>query len=235
MKIAVITAIFGNTDEVKPFCAQSMPEGIEVERFVFNELNTPIPLPNLPPRLQAKYFKTQSHHIPALKGYDIHIWIDGNIEVTNKGFVVALVYPLVDGTKQAYEENRLSKITIQAHHERQTIEQEIGFILDSMDNPYLAVRYGSQPLEDEYNSYLDNGMPPTAKLYSCNVFARKVGRVSNEIFDEWWRLCVEWSWFDQSAFSYIASRAEDVVHTVDLGGVCTSPYYTLHGHTQWNK
>lgn len=227
MKIAVITAIFGCTDEVKPFSAQSMPKGVEVERFVFNEVNSPIPLPNLPDRLKAKYFKTQSHRIPILQGYDVHVWIDGNIEVTNKGFVAALTYPLFSGGS--------TKITIQAHHERSTIEQEIGFILDSMDNPYLAVRYGVQPLEAEYNSYLDNGMPPTAKLYSCNVFARKVGRVSNEMFDEWWRLCVEWSWFDQSAFSYIASRAQDVVHTVDLGGVCTSPYYTLHGHTQWNK
>lgn len=227
MKIAVITAIFGSTDEQKPFCAQSMPDGVEVERFVFNEVNTPIPLPNLPPRLQAKYFKTQSHYIPALKGYDVHVWIDGNIEVTNKGFIAALTYPLFSGD--------IFKITIQEHHERSTIEQEIGFILDSMDNPYLAVRYGEQPLEDEYNSYLDNGMPPNAKLYSCNVFARKVGKVSNTMFDEWWRLCVEWSWFDQSAFSYLADKASGVVAVVDMGGVCTSPYYTLHGHTQWNK
>jgi hypothetical protein len=227
MKIAVITAIFGSTDKKRPFCPQSMPEGVKVERFVFSEDNSPIPLPNLPPRLQAKYFKTQSHRIPALHGYDVHVWIDGNIEVTNKGFVAALIYPLFSGNN--------TRIVIQAHHERQTIEQEIGFILDSMDNPYLSIRYGAQPLEDEYNSYLNNGMPPTAKLYSCNVFARKLGRVSNELFDEWWRLCIEWSWFDQSAFSYIASRAEDVVAVVDMGGVCTSPYYTLHSHTQWNK
>lgn len=227
MKIAVITAIFGGTDEVKPFCAQSMPEGVDVERFVFNEVNTPIPLPNLPPRLQAKYFKTQSHYIPALSGYDVHVWIDGNIEVINNGFVAALTYQLFNDI--------YARVTIQAHHERQNIEQEIGFILDSMDNPYLAVRYGSQPLEDEYNHYLDNGMPHSAKLYSCNVFARKVGNVSNVLFNEWWRLCVEWSWFDQSAFSYLASRAQDVVAVVDMGGVCTSPYYTLHSHTQWNK
>lgn len=227
MKIAVITAIFGSTDEQKPFCAQSMPDGVEVERFVFNEVNTPVPLPNLPPRLQAKYFKIQSHTIPYLQEHDIHIWIDGNIEVINKGFVAALTYPLFNDI--------YARVTIQAHHERTTIEQEIGFILDSMDNPYLAVRYEEQPLEDEYNYYLDAGMSPDAKLYSCNVFARKVGRVSNEIFDHWWRLCLEWSWFDQSAFSYIASRAQDVVAVVDMGGVCTSPYYILHSHTQWNK
>ena len=94
MRIAVITAVFGGIDKEKPFCAQSMPEGVTVERFFFTEANSPIPLPNLPPRLQAKYFKTQSHHIPDLQGYDIHVWIDGNIEVTNKGFIAALTYPL---------------------------------------------------------------------------------------------------------------------------------------------
>jgi hypothetical protein len=227
MKIAVITAVFGGMDKEKPFCAQSMPEGVTVERFFFNEANSPVPLPNLPPRLQAKYFKTQSHHVPALQGYDIHVWRDGNIEVTNKGFVAALTYPLFG--------DEFAKVCIQAHHHRDTIEQEIGFILDSMDNPYLKTRYGKQPLADEYAYYVGHGMPPTAMLYSCNVFARKVGAVSNAMYDAWWRLCVEWSWFDQSAFSYLAWLQGGMVHAVDMGGVTTSPYYTLHGHNEWNQ
>lgn len=227
MKIALITAIFGRSDEEKPFYVQSMPEGVEVDRFVFNEANSPIPLPNLPPRLQAKYFKTQSHHIPELQDYDIHVWIDGNIEVTNKGFVAALTYPLFNDV--------YTRVCIQNHHERNTIEEEIQFILNSMDNPYLHTRYGNQPLYQEYAHYIAMGMPPTAPLYSCNVFARKIGKVSNGMFDAWWKLCLEWSWFDQSAFSYLAWAGKGTVHTVDLGGVTTSPYYKLHGHDQWNQ
>jgi len=227
MKIAVITAVFGGMDKEKPFCPQSMPEGVTVERFFFTEANSPIPLPNLPPRLQAKYFKTQSHHIPALQEYDIHVWIDGNIEVTHRDFVYTLCYRLFG---EPY-----AKVCIQKHHHRDTIEEEIEFIHDSMDNPYLRTRYGKQPLADEYASYIGQGMPPNAPLYSCNVFARKVGKVSNRMFDAWWALCVEWSWFDQSAFSYLAFSHGDVVHTVDMGGVTTSPFYTLHGHNEWNQ
>ena len=226
MRIAVITAVFGGMDTEKTFVAQSLPEGMEVERFFFTEENTPIPLPNLPPRLQAKYFKTQSHKVDVLKDYDIHIWIDGNIEVHNRGFVASLAYPLFN--------NVFTKVCIQKHHERSTIGHEIEYILDSK-NPYLVKRYGMQPLEDEYQYYLDKGMPDTASLYSCNVFARKVGAVSNTMFNEWWRLCIEWSWFDQSAFTYLANTMGDNVHVVDMGGVRTSPYYTLHGHTQWDQ
>mgnify|MGYP000066526481 CR=1 FL=1 len=227
MKVAVITAVFDGMDKEKPFCEQSLPEGFVCDRFFYTEDNSPVPLPNLPPRLQAKYFKTQSHHIPALQGYDIHVWIDGNIEVTNKGFIASLTYPLFG--------DEYARVCIQKHHHRDTISEEIEFILDSMDNPYLKTRYGKQPLADEYAHYIGQGMPPTAPLYSCNVFARKVGRVSNGMFDAWWALCVEWSWFDQSAFSYLAWSHGRMVHTVDMGGVTTSPYYTLHGHDEWNQ
>lgn len=226
MKIAVITSVFGGMDEPKPFAVQSLPEGFTCDRFYFTEANSP-PLPNLPPRLQAKYFKTQSHHIPDLERHDIHVWIDGNIEVRNGGFVSAIIYPLFG--------NGFPKVSIQAHHERSTISEEIEFILDSMDNSYLRTRYSKQPLADEYAHYIAQGMPPTAPLYSCNVFARRVGKVSNDMWDAWWRLCIEWSWFDQSAFSYLAWQAKDIVYTVDLGGVCTSPYYTLHPHNEWNQ
>lgn len=228
MKIAVITAVFGGIDKEKPFPEQVLPEGITYERFFINEDNTPVPLPNLPNRLKAKYFKTQSHNIPMFDGCGIHVWIDGNIEVTHSGFLNALCSTLFSDRI----DNR-SRVAIQSHHERATIGEEIEFILDSK-NPYLVKRYGEQPLEDEHNHYLSKGMTSDATLYSCNVFARR-DRYTDDFFDQWWRLCLEWSWFDQSAFSYLVSRTWKAVHTVDLGGVTTSPYYTLHGHDNWNQ
>lgn len=228
MKIAVITAVFGGIDKEKPFANQVLPEGVTYERFFINEENTPVPLPNLPNRLKAKYFKTQSHNIPMFDGCAIHVWIDGNIEATDSGFLNALCSPLFSGS---------TWISIQAHHERATIGEEIEFILDSK-NPYLVKRYGEQPLEDEYNHYLSTSMPSDAKLYSCNVFARLAYDGDDTFFDDWWRLCIEWSWFDQSAFSSLAYGMSDLhgyIHTVDLGGVTTSQYYTLHGHDNWNQ
>ena len=106
MKTAVITAVFGGMDTPKPFA----PQSVECDRIFITEENSPFPLPNLPPRLQAKYFKLQAHR--AFPEYDAYVWIDGNIEVTSPDFVKVMTH-------------RLSGIRIQKHHERKTIEEEI--------------------------------------------------------------------------------------------------------------
>ena len=226
MKIAVVTAVFGGVDAPKPFAAQS----VECDRFYFTEANSPVPMPNLPDRLRAKYFKLQMHRV--LPGYDAYVWIDGNIEVTSSDFVKVMT-------------ENLDGIRIQRHHERNTIKEEIEFILAS-ENPYLTARYGAQPLRGEYEHYLSEGMPEDAALYSCNVFAY-VGyvKIIKETISEWWQLCLEWSWFDQSAFSFIAwensefflnhgfiSEKERFINTINLGPMFNNQYFILHPHAK---
>jgi hypothetical protein len=217
MKIAVVTAIFGGMDTPKPFPEQS----IKCDYFCFTEENSPFPLSNLPDRLKAKYFKLQAHRV--LPGYDYYVWIDGNIEVKSPDFVKKMV----DAAKYG--------IAIQKHHERETIAEEIDFILKS-ENIYLTIRYGVQPLQEEYEYYLSNEMSPDAPLYSCNIFAW--GNDTDywgtpSFFDEWWKLVLLWSWFDQSAFSFIAEdRAYSMINVIDLGHMFDSPYFTLHPHNK---
>ena len=224
MKIAVITAIFGGKDTPKPFPAQS----VECDYYCFTEANSPVPLPNLPDRLKAKYFKLQAHRV--LPGYDAYVWIDGNIEVKSADFVKVMTEGL-DG------------IRIQRHHERETIKEEIDFILAS-ENEYLTTRYGAQPLKEEYEYYLSQEMPEDAPLYSCNVFSyRNKDRVNTGsnclFFNSWWNLVLAWSWFDQSAFSFLAEVCSGIksfwvpeVETINLGPMFDNPYFTLHPHTK---
>lgn len=220
MKIAVVTAVFGGVDAPKPFAAQS----VECDRFYFTEANSPVPLPNLPDRLRAKYFKLQMHRV--LPAYDAYVWIDGNIEVTSPDFVKVMT-------------DNLDGIRIQRHHERETIKEEIEFILTS-ENPYLTARYGAQPLKEEYEWYLSQGMPEDAALYSCNIFAWIINSGSDtrpaRFFDYWWRLCLEWSWFDQSAFSFLArvylTKPIGIVGVVNLGPMFNNPYFILHPHAK---
>jgi hypothetical protein len=215
MKIAVITAVFGGMDTEKPFCKQS----VDCDRIFINEQNSPFPLPNLPPRLQAKYFKLQAHR--AFPGYDCYVWIDGNIEVTSPMFVEEIT-------------DRLrGEICIQRHHERKTIKEEIDFILNS-DNPYLTTRYGAQPLKEEYEYYLREGMEEDAALYSCNIFAWHSTEKTNGFFDKWWRLTLEWSWFDQSQFSFLAWNCP-LIRIVNFGPMFDNPFFKLHGHDRWNQ
>jgi len=214
MKIAVVTAIFGGMDNPKPFPEQSIP----CDYFCFTEENSPAPLPNLPDRLKAKYFKLQMHRV--LPGYDYYVWIDGNIEVKNKEFVEFMTTNLLYG------------IAIQRHHERETIEQEVEFILSS-DNVYLTQRYGNQPLRQEYEWYLSEEMPPDAPLYACNIFAMSNDddyRGTPSFFDMWWQIVLQWSWFDQSAFSFLAEDRPSITRVIDLGPMFDNPYFTLHPH-----
>ena len=219
MKIAVVTAVFGGVDAPKPFAAQS----VECDRFYFTEANSPVPMPNLPDRLRAKYFKLQMHRV--LPNYDAYVWIDGNIEVTSPD----LVKVMTDGLDNP------EGFRIQRHHERETIKEEIEFILAS-DNPYLTARYGAQPLKKEYEYYLSEGMPEDADLYSCNIFAYDAKWLSPECFflDDWWSLVLEWSWFDQSAFSFLAHkhnlRVLDCV--INLGPMFNNLYFILHPHAK---
>ena len=218
MKIAVITAVFGGVDAPKPFAAQS----VECDRFYFTEANSPVPLPNLPDRLRAKYFKLQMHRV--LPGYDAYVWIDGNIEVTSPDFVKVMTAGL-----------ECDDIVIQRHHERNTIKEEIEFILAS-ENPYLTARYGAQPLKEEYEWYLKQGMPESARLYSCNIFAYISINHAKRFFDNWWNLVLEWSWFDQSAFSYLVWKmykefAFDAFD-LNLGPMFNNPYFILHPHAK---
>jgi len=222
MKIAVVTAIFGGKDTQKPFAEQSVP----CDYFCFTEANSPVPLPNLPDRLKAKYFKLQMHRV--LPGYDAYVWIDGNVEVTSADFV-----------KEMMDVLEYDDIAIQRHHERQTIGEEIDFILRS-DNVYLTTRYGAQPLKQEYEWYLSKGMPETTRLFSCNIFAYSIDYIPHErdnmvhFFDEWWNLCLLWSWFDQSAFSFLAWREYPAIglRWLDLGPMFNNPYFILHSHTK---
>lgn len=213
MKIAVITAVFGGMDTPKPFCKQS----VDCDRIFINEQNSPFPLPNLPPRLQAKYFKLQAHYI--WLEYDFYVWIDGNIEVTSPDFVKMMT------------ENLITGVRIQAHHERQTIKQEVDFILNS-DNPYLLTRYGAQPLKQEYEHYLREGMPETSPLFSCNIFAYR--KRFSMLLDWWWELVMRWSWFDQSAFSFLNWQSV-CAETVNFGPMFDNPFFKLHGHDRWNQ
>lgn len=217
MRIAVITAIFGGMESPKPFC----PQSVECDRIVITEENSPYPLPNIPPRLQAKFFKLQAHRL--WPQYDAFVWIDGNIEVTSPDFVKEMI-------------SRLQTIRIQRHHERQTIKEEIDFILAS-DNEYLTVRYGNQPLREEYEWYLSRGMPGNMPLYACNIFAWVNKEDVKCFFDDWWNLVLMWSYFDQSAFSYLAYNWAGAfqIQATYLGPMFNNPFFKLHPHDNWKQ
>lgn len=188
MKVALLTANVGGIDNVPPVPEQSVP----YDYFCYTEKNLPFPLHNLDSRLKGKYCKINTHRF--LK-HDIFIWIDGRIEITSPDFVKTMVEWLQN-----------KDVVISRHQYRHNVYEEIHWIQEMMrnGNKYLLERYAHEPFNEELKFYSGQGMPVDYPLFACGVFARWNNPKVNWVFRDWWLMCLEYSNFDQSQFSYIA-------------------------------
>lgn len=185
--ICVLTANIGSIDPV-----QGMPrQTIDCDFKYYNDSNLPFPMPNLDNRLKSKYIKIQSHKF---LNYDKVIWMDGRVKIISKSFAEAFTEGLAD-----------HDVVIFKHPERNTIGEEMKYIIENMSkgNHYLLSRYGNQQMEKEYDLYRScssDGLP----LYACTIFARNVDEKTNAVFNDWWEKCLQYSYFDQTMFSFVS-------------------------------
>jgi len=186
MKVAILTANIGNIDEIKGIPRQS----IDIDYYAYFDNNLPFPLPNLNNRLKSKYVKIQTHRF--LPQYDAYIWIDGRVEITADVFAECMVKEL-EG----------NDVAIFGHPERDILWSEYNHMVDQMKqgNHYLLSRYGDQQIDKERDFIKEH---LSRRLYACTIFARRNNPETNEAFNEWWRRCIEFSYFDQTMFSVIA-------------------------------
>lgn len=217
MKIALITAVFGDIDEVKEVPVQA---DAHYKRFVFTEKNSPFPFPNLPDRLRAKYFRCQSHRIDELKEYDMHCWLDGRIQVKSEFMLRDFAHRIMG-----------SDIGLGAHQDRNCIYDEVDFIVNSQSE-YLISRYANQPLKQEVDFYRAKGHPTHAGLYSTGIFMRWNNTRVNPMFDEWWDCCLTWSYFDQTALPYVLRKNKAMIADLKYGHVVSNEYFELGKHKE---
>lgn len=198
MRIAICSANVGGIDEVKEIPTQSVP----FDYFLYTEENLPFPLHNLDNRLKGKYCKINTHRF---LDHDVFIWLDGRVEITSPDFIQMMVDKL-----QGHE------VVISYHPHRKNPYEEIGWIKTMMDqgNVYLKTRYATEPFEEEVAFYKKEEMPLETPLYQCGIFARWNNARVNWIFRDWWLMCLEYSNFDQSQFSYIAWKNELSINAV---------------------
>jgi len=190
MRVAILTANIGGVDEIKGIPRQT----IDVDYYAYFDNNLPYPLPNLNNRLKSKYVKIQTHRF--LPGYDAYIWIDGRVEIMADVFCEEMIRQLGD-----------NDVAIFGHPDRETVGQEYEFMLDQMQkgNHYLFSRYGNQDLKAEYEFMKTQHMEDWP-VYACTIFARKNNGNTNEAFNEWWRRSIEFSYFDQTMFTYAVAK-----------------------------
>jgi len=177
LRVAIITAIYGNYERtckrVTPQISQHIVDSIcfsdnqdiasngwTVDSTPYHKLY-PNPMDTVEHKnsLQnnantfnvAKYYKQSFHCIPRLKGYDVVIWVDGTIEITN---------PKAIETVLAYLRIPEKNIVVFEHeHRNGSLEAEM---IASDFGRYTSTFWHnqSQPYQDvpaQYKAYIDDG------------------------------------------------------------------------------
>jgi hypothetical protein len=214
MKVAIVTAIFGNYDSFKE---QHVDGADLVDWYCFTDnltvdkskiqwkiINRPYHLENTKgnaginafgnitcPRVYnmmcAKYYKIQTHAIDILKDYDYYIWIDGSIFLRQE-FVTLMMRMLYH-----YQPSTLVSFK---HSARSSVHAEF---LESVN----MNKYRAQPLTQQYQAYVNEKFPDNLGLFENTVMIKKNCDLVNKAFDMWWEHNLQYSYQDQISLPFI--------------------------------
>ena len=213
MRVCVYTAIYGEYDDLKPPAPQSVPTDFicytdnpamrpaGAWRVVYDQR-----LPDLHPRLRAKWFKTHPHLLfpdgrpPAWRyhaadprrlwhRYDAVIWIDGSIRVTGAAFARDMAASLgPEGTAFC------------RHPDRDCIYDEATASL-------RWAKYHGLPIAAQVESYRAEGYPAHHGLMACTVIVRDPRATQWHAIDEaWWQENLLWTYQDQLSLPVVLWR-----------------------------
>jgi hypothetical protein len=235
-RVAFITAIYGGYEStIKPFVQQTIPSdficftdfidtipsnGWILDRTPYHEL---IPLPydtpnkvnsfsrNSHPFNFCKFYKTAFHLIPRLQKYDLIIWIDGTVVITNSTVAETLL-------RLAESESGEASLAAIEHWRDGSLFKEADASNYSKYNSEFFSGY-RQPIQDvmgQYNDYLELGydenlwkrIQPTRPQYglwiTCFIgFYMKDPRVPR-FLSMWHEHIMKYSTQDQVSFSFVA-------------------------------
>ncbi len=211
MKIAVITANIGGFDTENVIPTQD----IAFDRFYINDRSCPYTAYKVDNRLKAKIFKILPHK--TWPGYDVYIWIDGNIQVKAGNFISRIVNKLEGG-----------EVVISRHSERSSVYEEADFICTELKkgHKYLQARYTEESIRKEVDSF----GPGLEGLYWCGCFARLNNEKVNKAFDDWFIDNVIWSYFDQNSFVYQMHKHQLKLNIIEWGDYYVNEHYAFTEH-----
>lgn len=249
-KICFITAIYGNYETTcKKFVEQTVPTDFicftDNKNMISNGWvidTTPYHLENKSPLdtdsyvnsftnnkhsfNKAKYYKQAFQNIPRLKDYDVVVWLDGTLEITNPKTSEWIL-------------NKINKHKIIGWNH----EWWNGLLLEEVLESRKSNRYSStfwnnqeQPFQDivnQYNSYIDEGfdnfyfkkLDPTRKHYgvwvTCFIAFLNKDEVVTKFLNNWYLQTLKFTTEDQIGFPYVCQKMEFVPYTLpdeEIGG-----------------
>ena len=228
MTTAVITAIFGNTDELH----EPVPQTRETDFYCFCEAGREPPhkagtlwklitepLYEKCPRtykngkLKAKWYKMQAHKISFLKKYDFILWVDGSVKIKSKNMVSAFM-------------NRAGgSICLFRHPWRQCIYKEAEAVKGKLHSI-------NEPVVKQIQYYNDHRYPKNNGLYCGTVFGMYRSEKMNRIMDAWWDQVKRFSARDQLSLPYVMWRLK-IRPSIFEGNIYQCKYFSKERHTAY--
>lgn len=148
------------------------------------------------PRLQARIPKCFGWQMQP--GYDVYMWIDGNLWLKDK-----------DSLKRFVEALEGHDVVALRHHRRPNIRQEVRYIRKGINQQshYIVRRYENELLAEEYASIqADKDYEDDLLLLSGAFMYRNTPEVQAAL-KEWWYHCSRYHIVDQIGFVYALKSA----------------------------
>jgi len=213
MRVCVYTAIFGGYDRLVRPAAQSVPTdfvcftdaAIPGRHPLWRVVRDPR-LPDLHPRMRAKWFKTHPHVLfpdgrPLRRGffgsvlrrdapaYDYTIWIDGNIVPKSQHFVRDMIASV-----------GATGLALFSHPDRDCIYAEAA-------ESVRWAKYRDLPILAQVESYRREGYPEHNGLMAGGIIVRHRATSELAAIDEaWWQENLCWTYQDQLSLPVVLWR-----------------------------
>jgi hypothetical protein len=200
MKVCVLTANLGNFDRPQKPVKQS----IDFDYHCFTDEDFP-PIAGLTPRLQYRIPKT--HGWQMRPGYDIYVWLDGSMTLTNP-----------DSLEWFINHLDVADMAIFNHPDRNTAREETDYIEARKDHPYLKSRY-ENGLHKEQMAEIETSGFEDDRLWASTVFAYRPTKNVEHMMRAWLYTSVRYFTCDQIALPCLAWR-----HGVRVNNLLMNPF-----------
>lgn len=207
--VAVITAIYGDYDSLKPVLGQ---DGLDVDWVLVTDAQVAdlpgwrvvvVPRPGLHPNRAAKAPKFRPWEFTDAPA---SIWVDGSVSVTSPLFA-AEALALADPVAQFL------------HPQRDCLYEEAALS--------TAGKYAGEPIEAQAAHYRELGHPEHWGLWAAGVIARQHTPAVMQLGYAWAAEVARWSFQDQVSEPYVL-RNLGLRPASLTGGILGTPWLALH-------
>lgn len=187
----------------------------------------------------AKYYKQSFHMIPKLQAYDVVVWLDGSIEITNPKTAACIIKkikenPIITMEHPAYQGNLANEVA-SSHFERYTStfwfnQPQPYQDVDAQYQAYIRDGYNEKCCTRETNPLSGN---PGLWMTCLVAFDQHNPNVKN-FLDLWYMQTLQYTTQDQIGFPYTVQKLNMHPYTLPdeeiRGNVNQNDLYYKHCH-----